>query len=202
MGLTQTVTLADAPKAVADAVTSLAGPLDPLLGKVLARILHSEVKGHIVTGTDPRGVKYQPLKHARPNGGSQPLQDSGRLGASFASRFDGTGFEVSTVYPGAGLHNFGGVVRPVKAKYLAIPVTKEAKRSGGPRRFKGKLSVRPTRKRGVLLLVGGKDDAVQFVLVKSVTIPKREFMGVSEKGWGIIGEAVAEWAARKWTGGT
>ena len=104
------------------------------------------------------------------------------------------------VYPGASLHNSGGVVRPKKSKYLAIPTTKEAKRSGGPRRFKGKLSVRFV-KRGVLLLVGGKNDEVQFVLVKSVTIPKREFMGVSEKGFKLVGEALAEFAVRGWIDG-
>lgn len=200
MAFTKTVTLSDAPKAVADATALPTGPLDPLLGKVLARILHSDVKDRFATGTDPKGVKWKPLKHARPRGGNQPLRDTGRLMASFQSRYDGDGFEVSTVYPGAGLHNFGGVVRPTKAKYLAIPVTKEAVRSGGPRRFKGTLSVRATKKRGVLLLVGGKGNAVQFILVKSATIPQREFMGVSEKGWGLIGEAAAEWATKKWTG--
>ena len=200
MGFSQSITLGDAAKSVDAALATLAGPLDPLLGKVLARILHSDVKDRFATGTDPKGVKWRPLKHARPRGGNQPLRDTGRLMASFASRYDGDSFEVSTVYPGAGLHNFGGVVRPTKAKFLAIPVTKEAVRSGGPRRFKGTLSVRPTKKRGVLLLVSGKDNAVQFVLVKSVTIPQREFMGVSEKGWGLIGEAAAEWAAKKWSG--
>ena len=41
----------------------------------------------------------------------------------------------------------------------------------------------------------------QFLLVDQVRVPQREFMGVSEKAWGQINDAVGEFAARGWLGG-
>lgn len=221
--------------------------LPPPLANILKQILLSDVKSRFSTGTDPRGVKWRPLKFARPNGGDVPLRDTGVLMASFTGGSDGKSVWVGTTHPGAKLHNFGGVVRG-KGKMLAIPLTKEAKRSGGPRRWKGpKLKFQPTGKHRVFLLVaaakkprkprkakkrgvgkkikdaaakllagvfggaaGGKGKGetagqlppvAQFLLVDQVRVPQREFMGVSEKAWGQINDAVGEFAARGWLGG-
>jgi phage gpG-like protein len=265
-----------------------AGRLPPPLANILKQILVSDVKSRFSTGTDPSGAKWRPLKHARPNGGDVPLRDTGILMASFSGGTDGNSVWVGTTHPGAALHNFGGVVRG-RGKMLAIPLTKEAKRSGGPRRWKnGKLVFRPTRKPRVFLLLGadrpkkpkakrrgkkgrvgaaidvlrkriakvrkavgkrakklvkgtrrakkrgasrgaegllrkllgklrsitaknpdaaaaggaaGQSLVAQFLLVDEVTIPKREFMGVSEKAWGQITDAVAEATIRGWLNG-
>ena len=67
-------------------VPTLPGTLPPLASKVLARLLLSDVRDRFATGTDPQGKKWRPLKYARPNGGNQPLRDTGRLMASLASR--------------------------------------------------------------------------------------------------------------------
>lgn len=168
--------------------------LPPMVGKIVGQILVSDIKSRFATGTDPQGRKWRPLKHARPRGGNQPLRAAGRLMASFTFRVEPDAVVVGTVAPGAALHNFGGVVK-AKGKMLAIPLTKEALRSGGPRRWKkGKLEFRPTRKRRVFLL--GTADARgnfvgQFLLVDQVTIPQREFMGVSDNAMGQVADALA-----------
>jgi len=190
--------------------------LPPQLGNLLKQILLSDVKSRFSTGTSPSGTKWRPLKHARPNGGDVPLRDTGILMASFSGGTDGTSVWVGTTHPGAALHNFGGTVRG-KGKMLAIPLTKEAKRSGGPRRWKGApLVFQPTRKPRVFLLMapaggtGGPRKAksklaaklvAQFLLVDQVTVPKREFMGVSERAWGQITDAVGEAVVRGWLSG-
>lgn len=205
--------------------------LPPPLANILKQILLSDVKSRFSTGTDPRGVKWRPLKFSRPNGGDVPLRDTGVLMASFTGGSDGRSVWVGTTHPGAKLHNFGGVVRG-KGKMLAIPLTKEAKRSGGPRRWTGgELKFQPTGKPRVFLLVSAASGArgsgargsgagkprkakkrgaakidveklvSQFLLVDQVRVPQREFMGVSEKAWGQINDAVGEFAARGWLGG-
>jgi phage gpG-like protein len=176
-----------------------AGPtavrLPTATGKVIGQIMVSDIKSRFMTGTDPRGQKWRPLKHSRVRGGAQPLRDTGRMMASFTSRVEPDAVVVGTVAPGAALHNFGGVVR-AKNKMLAIPLTKEALRSGGPRRFgkKQELEFRPTKKRRVFLL-GTMDKAGrfvgQFLLVDSVRVPQREFLGVSDKALGQIADVLA-----------
>ena len=71
------------------------------------------------------------------------------------------------------IHEFGGVIRPRIAKALAIPLTERARKSGGPREFDDLTLLSPTGKNPVLMDMAGE---VHFVLVKSVTIPKRPFM--------------------------
>ncbi len=185
--------------------------LPPVVGKIIGQILVSDVKSRFSTGTDPRGSPWRPLKFKRPNGGDKPLRDTGELMASITARVEPTAVVVGTMRAGAALHNFGGVVR-AKGKMLAIPLTKEAKRSGGPRRFQGKLTFQPTKKRRVFLLVGappreakGKKKpkkppkrVPQFMLVDQVTVPQREFMGVSDKALGYIGQTILDAQARGW----
>lgn len=67
-------------------------------------------------------------------------------------------------------HEFGGVIKPKTAKYLAIPV---GSYTGSPRTH-GDLKLRKTVK-GNLVMVDGSG-AVQYVLKKSVEIPARPFM--------------------------
>lgn len=177
--------------------------LPPQTGKIVGQIMVSDIKSRFATGTDPQGRKWRPLKHPRPRGGNQPLRDTGLLMASFTARVEPSAVVVGTNRQGAAPHNFGGVVR-AKNKMLAIPLTKEAQRSGGPRRFgrRKELEFRPTGKRRVFLL-GTEDKAGrfvgQFLLVDQVRIPQREFMGVSDKALGQIADVLATAGLR--TGG-
>lgn len=173
--------------------------IPPLLGRQLVQIMVSDIKGRFSSGTDPQGQPWVPLKWPRPTGGDKPLRDTGVLMASFTGRFDATSVTVGTTHPGAALHNFGGTVR-ARNKMLAIPLTKEARRSGGPRRFGRTLRFQPTGKRRVFVLyemVNGQRVG-QFLLVDQVTVPQREFMGLSPRGLQNVQDAITDAVVKGW----
>lgn len=178
--------------------------INPAVGRIIGQLMVSDVKERFSTGTAPDGSAWRPLKNARVNGGSVPLRDTGVLMASFHSTVEPDGVVVSTTHPAAATHNFGATITPKRAKHLAIPLTKEAKRAGSPRKFARKLAVRPTRKAGTLLMFerDRKGRQVgQFLLVDSVTIPARPFMGISDRAMSQIEQVLFEAAARGWLGG-
>jgi phage gpG-like protein len=72
----------------------------------------------------------------------------------------------------AAIHEFGGTIRPLRAKNLAIPTTKEARKAGSPRSMTD-LKWIPGNGRVSYLV---NDDGVQYVLVKSVQIPARPYL--------------------------
>lgn len=84
------------------------------------------------------------------------------------------------------IHQTGGTIRPVNAKALAIPVTREARRAGSPRRFPRKLFILKGHAPGSAMLAeamgGGKTGKVrvQYLLRSSVKIEARPFIGVNE----------------------
>lgn len=174
-----------------------------------AQIAVSGVKSDMNAGLSPDGRVYVPLAHARPSGGGLPLRDTGQLLASINGRGTDEGILIGTNREDANLHQFGGVVRPVNAKYLAIPLTVVAKRAGSPRRFPGNPKWRfiPTRTGGWLMLAANplsrskqrqiytrrfsKKELTaaqrraitaipQYVLVNEVTVPARPFLGFSQ----------------------
>ena len=75
----------------------------------------------------------------------------------------------------AAIHEFGGEIRARNSKFLAIPLTDEARATpgGSPRNFPRDLSPRVNGERGVLVDDGG---TAQYALVKSVTIPARPYL--------------------------
>jgi phage gpG-like protein len=177
--------------------------------KVISRMVLSDIKSNFAGGHSPDGVRWKPLAHGRPSGGSAlPLRDNGLLLASLTTRESPTEIAVGTNLAYAGVHQWGGIIRPVRAKLLAIPITKEAKRAGGPRNFprpltaiigksgEGVLLETPPRrpkpakpKRSTAVTNGsvkkpavptpGERGKVQFVLVKEVVVPARPFLGLS-----------------------
>lgn len=168
------------------------GIIPPVAQKAGGIILVNDWRGRIRDGRDIHGRKFKPLKYGRPEGGNLPLQNSGRLPASISATADATGWTVSTTHPGAALLNYGGTVRPKRAKFLAIPLTKQAKRAGSPRRMKGTKAVPLFARK-----VGGKLVG-HFLLVKKVTLPAREFAGVSDKAAATLGEVVLDARAEQW----
>lgn len=198
-GLVSTVTVAD--------LARLAGtgplappvdprrPLDPRAGREIVQVLVGDVKRRFATGTTPEGQRWRPLKYARPRGGDKPLLDTGRLMNSITGRVEATAVVVGTAHPAAPLAQFGGVVRPKKAKALAIPLTKEAVRAGSPRRMRGSQKVPLFAKK-----VGGKWVG-HFLLVKKVTVPARPFLGVSKEAARVVAAVLFDAAARRWERG-
>ena len=156
----------------------------------------SGVKKNINEGVDVQGKAFAPLKHARPEGGSQPLKDKGLLAASISATVTEREITLAANSPGARLQNYGGTVTPKRAKALAIPVSKEAKRVGSPGggRFPRPLFAMSAKSATTGLLcenVNGKV-VVHYVLVKSVTIPPRQFLGWRADTLGNIGKLLAE----------
>lgn len=148
------------------------------------------VRECFVNQRGPRGEAWPPLKFSRPgsDGGDVPLRDTGRLMASITASSNGDTIQVGTNRGQARLMHFGGVVRPVKGKYLAIPKTPEAKRAGSPTRFRGELRPLLGKKGGVMVgpLPNPKYRAlgllpVQFILTKESKIPPRPFVGFSRE---------------------
>lgn len=138
-----------------------------------------DVKQNFQQGMDPLGVKWQPLKHPRPQGGNKVLLSSGVLMNSIKVKATGSQIIQSTNIPYAGIHLFGGVIKPKRAKLLAIPLTKEASRYR-PRKFprsNNLFAIYGGSGEGVLLERRGGKEIAQYALVKEVRIPARPFLG-------------------------
>jgi phage virion morphogenesis protein len=163
--------------------------------KVISGMILSDVRNNFARSQGPDGRKWKPLAHGRPGqSGGLPLRDTGMLLASTNSRVVGQEIIVGSNHISAGVHQFGGTIKPKKAKLLAIPLTKEAKRAGSPRNFprplvaiigksgEGVLIEAPPRRggsaKGKKPAAKGKGKA-QFALVKQVIIPARPFLGFS-----------------------
>lgn len=163
------------------------------LNKDLSQELVVSCKANIDNGTTADGTPFAPLKWPRPNskGGDLPLQDTGALRSSIIAIYVGDrGFVVGTNLHYAAIHQFGGRIVPKNGKYLAIPATVEAQKAGSPRNWGEALKFKVVEKDGrhVKALVESKtrgkkrtwqEDVVQYFLAKSVDIPKREFLGIS-----------------------
>lgn len=160
-----------------------------------ARVAAS-AKENFAAGKGPDDSSWPRLAHRRPSnrGTDQPLRDKGLLAASMSAR--GKGFfqqvedfrlEQGTNLEYAALHQYGGVVSAKRAKYLTIPLTKEAARSGGARQFPRKLFFLRSKKGSLFLAetkTKGRKKAksltLHYILKKSVTVPTRPFLGFGE----------------------
>lgn len=146
-------------------------------------------------GVSPDGTPYAPLARPRPGGGSKPLIDSGLLAASLSASVTGGGDVLLRARaPGAKLMQTGGTITPKNAHALAIPVTAEARRYASPRDFPRTLFVlrkKGSGRPGVLAeRVSGGAVAVHYVLVKSVTVPARPYLGLTPEAVDSIRAAV------------
>lgn len=167
------------------------------VGRKLAVAAVSGAKQHFQTSTAPDGTPWAPLKHPRPSGGSKPLLDTGLLRSSLSATFEGDTLTLRANGPGAALHNFGGTVRPVNAKFLAIPVSREASKAAGPRTFPRKLffvkgkagpggSLAEKRAKGK----GKGQLIVHYLLRDHVTVSARPYMGFSRETLEAMAEIV------------
>jgi len=149
------------------------------IGQVLAMQARRSNMETFKRGVSPDGTPFIPLAHQRPSGGSGlPLRDNGFLLASIQARATQNDLTVSSNLAYAGLHQFGGTIRPKKGKFLTIPATKEAKRYPA-RRFRTPLHAVVNR-RGTAGVLLDDNDVVQYYLVKKVTVPARPFLGFSK----------------------
>lgn len=90
--------------------------------------------------------------------------------------------------PYARIHHEGGIIKPRRAQYLAIPLTPEAKRHQ-PRRFPGATFIA----KGVIFSKAPDGNITpQYALKKEVKMPKRPYMLLDDNDMGIIEAAVRE----------
>ena len=72
------------------------------------------------------------------------------------------------------MQEIGGTIRPKRAKFLAVPISEEAKRAGSPRNLPNLVYVQSVR--GQPMLVNENTGRVHYLLKKSVTIPARPYL--------------------------
>lgn len=210
-------------------VRALAGPagslppgvlaVPPTVGRRMGVLLAGDMRNHFQKSASPDGQAWAPIK-PRPQGGDKPLLNTGKLRNSITGRAEQHGASAGTNAIQANLMNAGGTVRPVRAKMLAIPLTREAVRAGSPRRFPRNLFVIRSRKGNVLLVekpqrtkggklkkrklnaneqtLAGQYDpggglVPQYRLVNSVTIPARPFNGFTDEAVAGCGEIAARY---------
>lgn len=159
-------------------------------GRIAAK---AGVLEHFEDGKAPDGTPWPDLSMPRPGsaGSDSPLRDTDRLMGSIDTRSEDNAITVLTNRIGAGVQNYGATIVPVNVKFLTIPMTLKARRSGGARKFDGILHpvIAKDRQSGVLI---DEDDVVQYFLTKKSVIPQREFLGFSAETQSIILEILAD----------
>lgn len=142
------------------------------------------MQDHFQSQTGPDGKPWPVLKHPRPDGGGRALQDKGLLAASCTATVVGNVIELKASHPGANVHQYGATIVPKRGKFLAIPITREAKRIGSPRQNKFPRPLFVIRSPRSICLAergsGGKI-VVHYVLRTRVVIPPRPYVGFSQK---------------------
>jgi len=137
----------------------------------LGKLLLEQVDRKFISGGDSQ-FRWPPNM-----AGKKALQNE-ELRRSFHYRVEGQTVFIWTKYPHAATHQFGAVIRPVRAKALFIPL-KKTKRVGG-----ALLYVRPIKEKEdryvVVRLADGRQRKVikfkpgeDFVFAKSARIPMR-----------------------------
>jgi phage gpG-like protein len=157
--------------------------------------------------TTADGKPWAPLKRPRPNsaGNDQPLRDFGILMASVTSpgaqgnidEQNGRRIEWGTNLDYAAIHQYGGIITPKVAKLLAIPATVLAQRTGSPRNWPdGELKFHFGKGggAGVAKNLAGE---IQYYFARSVTIPAREFLGLTKEQADEYGEWAADYAVEQ-----
>jgi len=200
MAAVREVSLVALSEYLGNAVRQLSQPqLAPAL-KFIEIATRSEHLRRFNESKSPDGIPWAPLAHRRVNskGGDKPLLDTGTLRASIVVRATSEQVVVSSAHVSAGVHQFGATIVPKRAKFLTIPLTKEARYAGSPRRFKRPLSPRinKARTKGVMGEQVGTRFIPHFALVKQVVVPARPFLGFSKELIATIEEALTDVVSR------
>lgn len=100
------------------ALAAANGDLTPLM-ETLGLYLESSTIERFDTETAPDGGSWAPSRRAREQGG-KTLTDSARLKSSITNRASATDAEVGTNVIYAGIHQFGGTIRPKSGEFLTF----------------------------------------------------------------------------------
>ena len=166
---------------IADTATRWAAIFDSRLSTAIAKGSNTRRALEVIAGHIRREVANWTSE--------TPGRKTGTLSRSFRPRIkleesaEGSTavFGVFSGLPYASIHETGGVIRPKRAKRLAIPLTPEARRAGSPRAFPRKL-VMVTSRRGSTLLVESfrsrktRRIKPQYLLVSSTSIRAKHYI--------------------------
>ncbi|NBK25627.1 MAG: hypothetical protein EOM68_26860 [Spirochaetia bacterium] len=157
------------------------------IGNLAVRQIQARIRtGKVTPQTNKRGTT---------------LYGKNRLYNSIKYRIDGDSVVVSAgnaSVPYARIHHEGGIIRPKNAKYLAIPLTAQA-RLYNPRQYPGETFIA----KGVIFLKepGGKPVAL-YALKKQVVMPERRYMYIDDEGRAEMESKIKEWILSKIMGGS
>ena len=125
------------------------------------------------------------------NGGRTLVESSGLIN-SIRSRVKDDNIFIGTNVKYARIHHEGGTIRPVKAKYLAIPLTPAAK-ANRPRDFENTFI-----KEGIIYRkVDDTKIEALYVLKKEVKIPARPYMYIDSNTRNTIENKLKDWILKQ-----
>lgn len=148
-----------------------------LLLKGLALIGENQTRLRFREQIDPDGNPWSISRRVADRGG-KTLTGNGILSGSITHHATSEFAEWGTNMEYGAIHQFGGVIKPVRARFLAVPITDAARAVPGPRHFPGELAFAQSL-RGQFMLLDPATGEVHYLLKKSVTIPARAFLGLS-----------------------
>ena len=154
-----------------------------------------EAIGIVVTRDIKRRIRDGKITPHSKNSGTT-LVKFGKLVNSITHVVSGNHVIVGTNLKYARILHEGGTIRPVKAKYLAIPLTKEAA-VRKPRDWQGTFI-----RKGIIFrsLEGGKIDTL-YALKTQVVIPARPYMYISEDTSSRLRNLINSYLDKNLTGG-
>lgn len=166
--------------------------------KSIAGVVLNDIQARFRMQNAPDGTPWPKLKYRRIRGGNIVLSDTGVLRASIHVETTATGVMAYSNLPYARIHNYGGRIVPVRAKFLAIPMTREAMRYKSPRRFPRPLKtiIGKAKTGGIMFETIGGVKVIHYALTKEVNIPKREFMGISAQAMDDIAIIAGDYGFR------
>jgi phage gpG-like protein len=181
-------------------------PPDALLRQYQLAMV-ADARSNFDQSRGPDGRAWRPMAFPRASGGNKPLRDKGLLmasisgGAGSLNRISGNTVIVGTNRPGAALHQFGGTIRPKRAKFLTVPKTRQAARHRA-RDFPRPLAPIIGRSGRGGVLVDKASGEVQYALTKGpLAIPARPYLGMGRRLMDKLGQIARDWLAAPLTGG-
>jgi len=167
--------------------------------EITKRLLANDFKKNFSEQHDPDGTPW-PAIHARPDGTTHALWDKGALVRSTGAgehHIETMGRDeliIGTNMEYASIHQYGGTINAQPGRALSVPLSVEAKRAGGASHFPRPLTlIRRSGGPPLLVETNGRRGITTFhyVLLRSVTIPQRAFIGIGQKLADTIAETFA-----------
>lgn len=150
--------------------------LDPLLENI-AIDMKKQTLLNFKQQRTPEGDSWK--KNTR---GGQTLAKTGILKSSITTYTDNNSAAIGTNIPYARLHQFGGIIKPKRGKYLAIPLNEKFQGSS-PRDFNNTICIKVKEALFIVRKIDKRGNGLEFLfkLQKEIVVPQRKFIGITDK---------------------